>query len=234
MAEVRSQKTMQTRPTYIQVGPGVLWTGVRKPPDDPTSTGVGVLAVSGYQSGPMDMRLYGPALFTVSGVMAGATIGDSTFSYKPTFVDIGIETSSALVEKVLNMESSTCAFSIAELTSENMVLAIPVGTNQISNDPLNFIPGTTTPQIQHTIKVGGLQLTAPQCIAFISPNRRIAQNSGPFSYVYCAYNAVGVDGFDMPFSRGKETVFKLTFEAIADVTRTLGDQLFQFTARSAS
>ncbi len=220
MADTFAVGTMGTRPAYIQVSPGMLWTNIRKPPDGQ------LLQVSGYASGPMDQRVYGPAPVTVSGAFIGATIGDSNFSYRPTFVDISIETASAKVEKVLNTEESRCTFSVAELTAENMNLAIPVGTLSSTADTIQV------GQNIRTLKVGGLQLTPPQTIAFISPNRRISAG-GPHSYVYCAYNAVAIDGFDMPFSRGSVTVFRLTFEAIAATERTIGDQLFQFSVRQA-
>ncbi len=211
-------QSVQTLPNYIQVGPGMLWTQVSKPADG------SVLLVSGNLTGPQDQRVYGPVPFTISGIFIGSTIGDSTFSYKPTFVDIQIETSTAKVEKVLNTETATVAFSVAELTAENVNLAIPIGTVTTQTDPL------MSPQVQHNMKVGGLRLVQPQTIAFISPNRRISFG-GPYSYVFTGYNAIAIDGFDAPFSRSKETVFKLTYELIADTARTIGDQLCCFTTR---
>lgn len=216
-----SLKTMTAAPTYIQVGPGQLWAGLNKPPDTT------ILAVSGYASGPMDQRVYGPAPFTASGFFVGSTIGESNVMYRPTFVDIQIETSTSKVEKVLDKEEARASFSVAELTAQNMNLAIPVGTLTSSNDPLQ------ANQVQHILKVGGLRLVQPTCIAFISPNRRIGTGSGPHSYVFCGYNAVSVDGFDAPFSRSRETVWKLTYELIGDPTRTIGDQLMQFVSRQA-
>lgn len=220
MAEPVTVKTMQVRPTYIQVAPGMLWVDIRKPGNGQ------VLLVSGYLSGPMDQRVYGPAVVAVSGAFMGATIGDSNFSYRPTFVDIKIEQATATVEKVLNTEEARAAFAVSELTSENLLQTIPVGTLTSQADPLQ------AGQTVRMLTVGGVTLLAPKCIAFISPNRRISAG-GPFSYVWCAYNAVPVDGFDMPFSRGRETVFRLTFEAIAATERSIGDQLFQFSTRQA-
>src|SRR3990167_11022159 len=221
MAESLVLGTPSVAPTFIQVAPGMLWADVRKPADGAT------LLVSGYASGQYDQRVYGPVPLTVSGTFIGATIGDSSISYRPTFVDIQIETSTAKVEKVLNTEEARCVFSVAELTAENMKQAIPVGTlSAVDTDPL------MSPQKRHTLTVGGLRLLAPTCIAFISPNRRIAAG-GPFSYIMCGYNAVPIDGFDAPFARGRETVWRLTYELIAATERTLGDQLFQFTVRPA-
>jgi hypothetical protein len=226
MSNIPTIQTASTNPTLIQVGPGLLYTNVTKPADQAQ------LLVSGNVSGVQDQRVYGPALYTVSGTFVGSTIGDSGISYKPTFVDIMIETSTAKVEKVLNTEEAHCTFALAELTAEVLQAASlpgsywnqPVATLSTSADPL--MPGQT----RHTITVGGLRLVAPQCIAFISPGRRIG-TTGPYSYVFCGYNAVSTAGFDAPFSRGKETVWKTDFEMISDTSRTIGDQLFQFVVR---
>ena len=215
-----SLKSAATLPTYIQVGPGMLWTGVNKPVDG------AVLLVSGNLSGVNDQRVYGPMLYTASGTFIGSTIGESTISYKPTFVDIQIETSTAKVEKVLNMEEARVSFSVAELTTANLALSIP-----IASTTLNAAGDSAQPaQLRDIVKVGGLRLVRPDCIAFVSPNRRISAE-GPYSYVFCGYAAVSTDGFDAPFSRGRETVWRLTYELIADTSRTIGDQLFQFVTR---
>lgn len=231
MANTPTLQTAGTSPTLIQVGPGMLWYGVTKPADGAT------LLVSGNVSGAQDQRVYGPIPVTISGTFVGSTIGESKISYKPTFVDINIETSTAKVEKVLNLEESHCTFAVAELTAENVQANLPgsywnqpVATLKTADtDPL--MPGQT----RHTITVGGLRLVNPQTIAFISPNRRIGLvGTGPFSYVYCGYNAIGISGFDAPFSRGKETVYQVDYEMIADTARSIGDQLFQFCVRQAS
>lgn len=222
MAESLVLGTPNVAPTFIQVGPGMLWYNVRKPADG------AILLVSGYASGQYDQRVYGPVPLTVSGTFVGSTIGDSNISYRPTFVDVQTETSTAKVEKVLNTEEARCMFSVAELTSENMQQAIPVGTLTTQAD--NSLGAT-----QHNLKVGGLRLVLPTCIAFISPNRRIsATGTQIFSYVLCAYNAVAVDGLDMAFEKGKETTWKVTYDCIAATERTIGDQLVQFVVRQSS
>lgn|SRR5574337_122133 len=227
MGNVPVVQTAATSPTLIQVGPGLLWTNVTKPAD------TALLLVSGNVSGTQDQRVYGPAPYTVSGTFIGSTIGQSQISYKPTFVDVQIETATATVEKVLNLEQASCMFAVAELTAENMQSTMPgsfwnqpIATVSTATDPL--MPGQTT----HKLTVGGLRLVAPQCIAFIAPNRRIGLTGvGPYSYVMCGYNAVSIDGFQAPFQRAKETVWNANFELIADTSRTIGDQLFQFVVR---
>lgn len=214
-----------TVPRYIQVGPGGLWTGVAKPADG------AILQVSGYASGAYDQRLIGPVMHAGSGIFIGSTIGESSFSYRPTFVDIQIETSTSKVEKVLNMEEARLMFSVAELTTNNLQLTIPIGTVTSGGDTSNKVPFGTKQQLYQAFTVGGLRLTAPTCIAFTSANRRILTNEGPYSYVFCGYAAIPVDGFDAPFSRGRETVWRLSYELIGDTVRSLGDQLFQFVVR---
>ncbi len=227
MANVPSLGTAATSPTLIQVGPGMLWNNVTKPADG------AILLVSGNVSGATDQRVYVPVLYTVSGTFMGSTIGQSQISYKPTFVDITIEQSTAKVEKVLNLEEAHCTFAVAELTAENIQAGLP---GSYWNQPLGTVSSAADPlmagQTDHILKIGGLRLVAPQCIAFISPNRRIGLvGTGPYSYVFCGYNAIGTEGFQAAFSRGKETVWNVGFEMISDTSRTIGDQLLQFVVR---
>lgn len=229
MANVPSLQTVATTPNLIQVGPATLWTNVTKPADG------ALLLVSGNVSGAQDQRVYGPVLYTISGTMVGSTIGSSTMTYKPTFVDVQIEQNVAIVEKVLNTESASVQAAIAELTAENMQQAAP---GSYWNQPVATVSSTADPlqagQTAHKLTIGGLRLVAPQCIAFISANRRIGLASGPFSYVLCGYNAVSVDGFTVPFERGRETVYSTKFDFIADTTRSIGDQLLQMVIRQSS
>ena len=221
MANTQSLQSASTSPTLIQVGPALLWVNVTKPADG------AFLLVSGNVTGATDQRIYGPVLYTVSGTFIGSTIGDSTMAYKCSFVDIRTETSLSTVEKVLNTEDARVNAAVAELTAENIRDTLPgsywnqpVATVTTATDPL--MPGRT----QHRLTVGGLRLVAPQCIAMISAGRRIGL-AGPFSYVFCGYNAVSTEGFEAPYSRGRETVWRASFEMIADTARSVGDQLFQ-------
>ena len=219
-----------TTPNLIQVGPGLLWTNVDQPG---AST---VYPVSGHAATHVqDQRVYGPAPVSVSGTFIGSTIGDSTCSYRTNFVDILIETSTAKVEKVLDTEEAYCGFNVAELTAENLQRTLPGGN---TGDPIATLATSADAyqagQTAHFLTVGGLRLVEPMTILLISPNRRVALASGPFSYVFCGYQAVSVEGFDAPFARGRETVWRTNFECIADTRRNIGDQLFQFAVRQAT
>lgn len=229
MANVPTLQTAATTVTQIQVGPAALWTNVTKPADG------AFLLVSGNVSGVNDQRLYGPIPVVISGTFIGSTIGESRISYKPFFVDIQIETNVAKVEKILDREEAYCNFSVAELTGENVQSTLP---GSYWNQPVATLTTATDPimagQVQHRVTIGGLRLVAPQCIAFISANRRIGLSSGPFSYVFCGYNAVSTEGFDAPFSRGKETVWPVRFELLGDTTRSVGDQTLQLVVRQAT
>lgn len=233
MGNVPTLQSASLAPTNIQVGPGMLWTNVTKPADTT------YLVVSGNLSGATDQRVYGPVLYTVSGTFVGSTVGASTFSYKPTFVDIQIEQSVSIVEKVLNTETASCQFSIAELTAENMQIT---GPGEYWHQPVATVTTATDAyqagQTLHKLTIGGLRLVAPQCIAFISANRRITAGGGAstqaYSYVFCGYNAIAVDGFNLPFERGKETVYQTKFDMVADTARTIGDQLFQMVTRMSA
>ena len=226
MSNVQSLQSASSSPNLIQIGPAMLWTNVTKPADG------ALLLVSGNVSGATDQRVYGPVLYTISGTMVGSTIGTSTMTYKPTFVDVMVEQSVSIVEKVLNTESASVQAAIAELSAENMQQTAP---GSYWNQPVATVTSTTDPlqagQTAHKLAIGGLRLVAPQCIAFISANRRIGLSTGPFSYTLCGYNAVSVDGFTLPFERGKETVYSTKFDFIGDTSRSIGDQLLQFVVR---
>jgi len=172
-------------------------------------------------------------LVTTSGTYVGSTIGESTISYRPTFVDIEIETALGRVEKILDREEGHVLATVAELTAENVQRTLP-GTfwdpiatlKTVDADPL------MAGQFRHTITVGGIRLVAPQTIALISPNRRIsATGTTIFSYVFCAYAAVSSAGVEIPFARGRSSVWRVDYELLEDTSRSIGDQMFQFTVR---
>lgn len=224
MATVPTIQSGSITPNLIQVGPGMLWYDVTCPGDGQ------ILQVSGQGSGVNDQRLFGPLPYTLSGTFAGSTIGDSTIAYKPQFLDIMIEQSPTKVEKVLTAEETRISFSVAEMTAENIKASVPIATLSTSADPMAF-----TTQVRHIVKAGGLRLVEPTTVAFIAANRRISQTgTNIFSYVFCAYAAVASEGFDAPFSRGKESVWRAVWDCIANPGRTLGDQVWQFVVRQSS
>lgn len=227
MANVPSLSSVTLSPTVIQVGPAMLHTNVSKPPDTAT------LLVSGQVSGTNDQRVFGPMLYTVSGQAVGSTVGASNVSHRPQFVDIDIEQALAPVEKVMVREEARLQASMAELTAENLRDTMPgnffspVATRKtVDADPL--MPA----QYRHTITLGGIRVVEPQCVALISGNRRTNQANGPYSYVWCGYKVVFTEGFDLPFSKRDVTVWRVAAECLADIDRTINDQLWQMTCRS--
>lgn len=230
MANVPSLQAAAQNPTYIQVGPASLWVNVTPPADGQP------LLVSGQLSGVNDQRLYGPLPYTISGTFVGSTIGESTMSYTATFVDILVENNTAIVEKVLNTEAARVDFSLAELTAETaQATAFP---GSYWNQPVATLTSTADPlqagQQRHTLTFGGLRLVDPQCVAFISANRRIsvaASGTGVYSYVFCGYKAVSTEGFTVPFSRGRESVYRCSFQFLGDPSRTVGKQMAEWTCR---
>jgi len=232
MAFTPSLGSVTLTPKAIQVGPMMLWHNVDKPADGAT------LLVSGQASGSNDQRVFGPLPLTASGTAIGSTIGQSTIQYRPQFVDIDIEQALSPVEKVISREDAGLTASIAELTAENLRdvsipgnLVTPVATlKSVDLDPHLGVSS----QYRHTITMGGLRVVEPMCIVGISANRRINVTGGPFSYTFVGYNAVSTEGFDIPFQRSGTSVWRVRYEMLADIDRTIGDQLFQLTVRNSS
>ena len=212
-----------TAPQFIHVGPGLLWTDTRKP-----AMGE-ILLVSGFVNGASAQRLYGPLPYTVSGTFVGSTIGESVLHYAPRFIDIMLDTQPAPVDRILTHEEMRVAFNVAELRASQLALAAPFA----GATPTRTLDPLMAAQQRETLSVGGLRLVQPRTLLFVSPHRRI-DNGGPvYSYTFCGYNAVPIDGFDVPMARRRETVWRLTYELLADLTRPPGDQLFQFTMRQS-
>jgi hypothetical protein len=92
-----------------------------------------------------------------------------------------------------------------------------------------FSTGTDTglpagAQAFEEIKFGGILAIPKTSVAVISPRRDVAGSPGKFvvSQLYSAYQ---VEAVQLPFSRGKETTYKVKFEGLAVVTRASGDQV---------
>jgi hypothetical protein len=81
-------------------------------------------------------------------------------------------------------------------------------------------------QTYEQITVGGLVALPTAPVALISPRRG---TSSPTKYLLvCLYKAYGFAELDLSFTRSKESVYKVQFHGLADLTRTQGDRVAQF------
>jgi hypothetical protein len=68
-------------------------------------------------------------------------------------------------------------------------------------------------------------ITPSTFVVFMSTVHR--DNQAKFTYV-CMYKAYSLDGVKMAFEKAKPTQYSVTLKALADTTRAIGDQAFQF------
>ncbi len=164
-----------------------------------------------------------PTLFqhtsgTPSGLQTGYTdVGYSTgpveFAYKATKTEILPEQSFAPVDVFLKEEMAEIKFTAYERTFITLRSAFDnVGTQADATGELYYAGNGTsiiTPLIYSV---------------FMSSAHR--DNGAKFSWA-CIYKAYSVDGVKQAFEKSKPTTYSVTFRALADTTRNLGDQLFQ-------
>lgn len=149
-----------------------------------------------------------------TGVEVGYTTGPVEFTYKNTKEKITPEQAYMPVALYTKEEMSTVTFECLEKTYSTLLRGFDnIGTVSDGSKDLFYFGN-------------GNSIIAPftTCVMFSSPQR-----TNPAKYVigvlYFAYNPEGVK---LPFTKTKPMSYKMTFDALADVTRTAGDQGGQF------
>jgi hypothetical protein len=136
------------------------------------------------------------------------------FIYKATKKEIVPEQSLLPVALYVDAELSQITFECLERTYNTLLRAFDnIGTvSDGSKDLFYFGNGTS--------------IIAPFTtgVFFSSPQRT---NLGKYS-IGMLYNAYNPDGVKLPFTKTKPMSYKMTFTALADTTRTAGDQGGQF------
>lgn len=144
----------------------------------------------------------------------GYTTGDTTFDYKATKTEINPEQSLLPVDVFTSDEMSQISFTCLERVYVALNAAFDnVGTVSDANKDLYYAGN-------------GVAILTPKifCVYLSHVHR---ENTAKFSYA-CIYKAYSADGVKMPFSKTKASQYQVTLKALADTTRTLGDQAFQF------
>lgn len=149
-----------------------------------------------------------------TGTEVGYTTGPVEFVYKNTKEEIKPEQAYMPVALYVTDEMAEITFECLEKTYNTLLRAFDnVGTvTDVNKDLFYFGNGTS--------------IIAPftATVFFSSPQRT---NPAKYSIgmLYYAYNPEGVR---LPFTKTKPMSYKMTFRALADVTRTAGDQGGQF------
>lgn len=148
-----------------------------------------------------------------SGTDVGATEGDTTFRYKAEKKSIPAEQSLADVDVMTISEMAEFEFTAKEQTYVTLQRAFDnIGTVSDSSKEL-FYAGN------------GTNILAPRTEAVMLTSR---QRNAPTKFIVTViYKAFSVNGYEMPFKKNGESVFKVLLRGLADTSRDAGDQLFQ-------
>jgi len=146
-----------------------------------------------------------------SGTELGLTQGDTNFSYQLTKKDIEAEQSLAPVDVMSVSEMAQVETTVLEHTYFTLQRAFDnVGTESVGGGYGIWFGGGTGPLAPRT-----------ECVMITA-----RQRNAPTKFIVgVLYKCYSVEGFKLGFKRGGESVYKVTFKALADLTRNAGDQL---------
>lgn len=189
----------------IHIGQGEIWVGGTPPaaggdPNDPTTSSLNFM-LTGY-SAPNS-----------GGAYIGFTNGPATLVYHPTYYEVETEQAFAPVVNIPTNEEATLNFTASEQSYTNLATAIGQGTTKVT--------GGGTPS--NAIYVGSKAVTVLKTFVMHSRKR-----SGVGYFILTMYSAYSQNGLSLNFERRTESRNSVTLKSLADLTRPIGDQLFQF------
>jgi hypothetical protein len=149
-----------------------------------------------------------------TGTEAGYTTGPAQFMYKQEKKPIDVEQSLNPVDVYVSTETCSLQFEAMERTFATLQLAFDnVASVNDANKHL-FYGGDAT----------ALQSVFTTCTVLTSRQRI---NTTLFE-VLAIYKAYSVDGIALPYTRTKESTYKVTMQGLIDISRVVGDRLFQW------
>lgn len=185
----------------ILAGPARVFIGVY---------GTAVLPVTGTPPTLFAHTLGVPSGLQTGFTEVGYTTGPVTFEYKSTKVEINPEQSMMPVDVFTTEEMNKITFTALERTFAALREAFD-SVGQVSDSSKDlFYYGN------------GTSILTPQAFCvFMSHCHR--DNINKYSYA-CLYKAYNAEGVKLAFEKKKETSYAVTLTALADTTRTAGDQ----------
>lgn len=163
-----------------------------------------------------------PTANTSGGLPMGASEGAAKFQFKAKLEPVQIDQETAPVDLLMTAEDAFIEVSLKESSLAKITKLLAHGTYTSGTDA--GLPAGA--QAYEEITVGGLVALPTAPVALISPRRGTA-NPTKFLIV-CLYKAYGFAELDLSFTRTKESVYKLQFQGLADLTRAQGDRVSQF------
>jgi hypothetical protein len=149
-----------------------------------------------------------------TGTDAGATLGDTVFTWTPEYTDLEAEQVMGTIDKFVSKESATIEFEAEERTyalikrAFGNIGAVDDGTR------MGFYGGGG----------GSILQTTYTTIFLSSPRRDLAAKYE----ILVAYKCINAAGIPLTYARSKPSTYKMTFQCLPDTTRSVGDMTFQF------
>jgi hypothetical protein len=153
----------------------------------------------------------GPA-YLFAGALEGVTDLDIGAKVEETAAD----QETLPIDAVMTGEVDSIAVTLKESDCGKLQLLVPHGTYALGSD--SGLPASA--QAYEEIAFGGLKPVPKYGVLLIS-KRKDQTSKFVVSQIYRAYQKESVK---LPFQRGKETTYKVTFQAIADENRPAGDR----------
>jgi hypothetical protein len=152
----------------------------------------------------------------------GSSEGAAKFQFKAKLEAVQIDQDTAPVDLLMTAEDASIEVSLKESSLDKIIKMLAHGTYSSGAD--TGLPEGA--QAYEQLTVGGLVQLPTAPIALISPRRG---TSNPTKYLtVCLYKAYGFAELDLSFTRTKESVYKVHFQGLADLTRAQGDRVAQF------
>ena len=186
--------------TKIHQGPGKLWLNVTVPAAGSRLT----IDAAGTPTA-------GTPFF------AGSTEGAATLVLTPKLEEVNADQVAGPIDVIMTGEAASVEVTLKESDLAKLKYYIVHGAYTTGTD--TSLPAGS--QTYEEISFGGILAIPKTSVAVISP-RRDAASKYVVSQLYQAYQA---EAIQLPFQRGKETTYKVKFQALADATRAAGDQV---------
>lgn len=147
---------------------------------------------------------------------AGATQGAGTVTLTPKIEQVMADQVSGPIDAVMTQEANAIEIELKQSDLEKLQYYITHGTYASGTD-------TTLPENEQKyeeIAFGGIIPVPQYSVAVVAPRRDAA---GKF-VVAQLYNVFQAQAVALPYSREKETMYKVKLEGLNDPTRPVGDQ----------
>jgi hypothetical protein len=150
-----------------------------------------------------------------TGTWVGLTSAEAVLKIKETIKGRKIEQASGEVAHRITEEMASLKITMAEADYSHLKIALNGATS-----------GANVVNSTHFVKGGGTTRIVPTSVVLVSP---IENEDGSLRYQWVMFYKARPSGDpEVKYSRAGDREIETTFEAIPDLTRTRGDQLYQF------